>query len=139
VGNLVLHCPARMPGRRKDKHPSVDDRAWSAHTSIHPRAARADLVHYSALPAETGPTWAPDKLSLWPLEGGRYGIDAHYYGKTGAERANGQQLRLKNAGLSARVLTDEDGAVLRLGPLTHAAAWVALEAFLGRPVPDIGE
>jgi hypothetical protein len=24
---------------------------------------------------------------------------------------------------------------LRLGPLAHEAAWVALEAFLGRPLP----
>jgi hypothetical protein len=128
-----------MPGRRKDKRPIVDDRAWSAHTSIHPSAARADLVPYSALPAETGPTWAPDKLSLWPVEGGRYGIDAHYHGKTGRERADGQQIRLGKAGLSATVREDGDGAVLRLGPLTHEAAWVALEAFLGRPVPEVSE
>jgi hypothetical protein len=34
---------------------------------------------YTALPAETGPVWAPDRLSIWPVEGGRYGIDAHYH------------------------------------------------------------
>src|SRR6266516_7453828 len=22
----------------------------------------------------TGPTWAPDRLSVWPVEGGRYGV-----------------------------------------------------------------
>jgi hypothetical protein len=29
------------------------------------------MVRYTALPAETGPTWAPDELSIWPVEGGR--------------------------------------------------------------------
>jgi hypothetical protein len=28
----------------------------------------------------------------------------------------------------------EDGATLRLGPLAHRAAWLALEAFLGGPL-----
>jgi hypothetical protein len=28
------------------------------------------------------------------------------------------------------------GTTLRLGPLAHEAAWVALEAFLGRPLPS---
>jgi hypothetical protein len=70
-----------------------DDRAWSAHTSVHPRSAPADLVPYTALHAETGPVWAPYRLSIWPVEGG----------------------------------------LIRIGPLTHAATWLALEAFLGRP------
>ena len=28
-------------------------------------------------------------------------------------------------------------ALIRLGPLAHSAAWLALEAFLGRPVPEV--
>jgi hypothetical protein len=104
---------------------------WSAHTSVHPHAARSDLVAYSALPAETGPLWAPDRLSIWPVEGGRYGIDAHYQGSTGTQRANVQRRRLESAGLPASVREDDEGALIRLGPLAHAAAWLALEAFLG--------
>ncbi len=92
---------------------------------------------YTALPAETGPTWAPDRLSIWPVEGGRYGIDAHYHGETGVQRAKGQQHRLEAVGLSASVREDDAGALIRLGPLAHSAAWVALEAFLGRPVPEV--
>jgi hypothetical protein len=103
---------------------------------MHPRAASKDLVGYTALPAETGPTWAPDRLSVWPVEGGRYGIDAHYHGQTGIERANGQRRRLERVGLSATVREEGGGAFIRLGPLAHSAAWLALEAFLGRPVPD---
>jgi hypothetical protein len=116
---------------------SLDDRAWSAQTSVHPRVAGAELVGDSALPAETGPTWAPDRLSVWPVEGGRYGIDAHYHGETGVQRARGQQARLAAVGVAASVRRDHEGALIRLGPLAHAAAWLALEAFLGRPVPDL--
>lgn len=126
-----------MSRKRRQSSPPTDgpdDRAWSAHTSVHPRAARADLVAYSALPAETGPTWAPDRLSVWPLEGGRYGMDAHYHGATGVERARVQQERLRRAGLAATVRQDDDGTLVRLGPLAHAAAWLALEAFLGKPL-----
>src|SRR3954454_61007 len=84
-----------MPRWSKRRNAKSDDREWSAHTSVHPRMASPDLVKYTALPAETGPTWAPDRLSVWPVEGGRYGIDAHYHGPTGVQRANRQIDRLK--------------------------------------------
>jgi hypothetical protein len=103
---------------------------------VHPRAASQELVHYTALPAETGPTWAPDRLSVWPVEGGRFGIDAHYHGSTGAARAEQQLQRLSAAGLRASVRTQDADTVLRLGPLGHQAVWLALEAFLGRPIVE---
>lgn len=114
----------------------VDDRAWSTRTNMHERdAAAKDLVRFTPLPAETGPTWAPDRLSIWPVEGGRFGIDAHYHGATGFQRAEHQLTRLGEAGLPAIVREGpEDGATLRLGPLAHQAAWLALEAFLGGPL-----
>jgi hypothetical protein len=111
----------------------MTDRAWSAHTSVPPGEMGTDLALYSALPAETGPTWAPDRLSVWPVEGGRYGLDGHYHGQSGCQRACGQQDRLAKAGVSATVKREGEGALIRLGPLAHAATWVALEAFLGRP------
>jgi hypothetical protein len=93
------------------------------------------MLAYTALPAETGPTWAPDQLSLWPVEGGRFGLDAHYEGATGAQRADYQAQKLAELKLPASVqTTPSGGATLRLGPLTHEAAWVAIEAFLGRPL-----
>jgi hypothetical protein len=100
------------------------------------RAARADLVPYMALPAETGPTWAPDQLAIWPVEGGRFGIDARYHGPSGRARAAQQAGRLGRVDLGVTVREDDDGATLRLGPLTHRAAWLAIEAFLGRPLED---
>ena len=72
-----------------------------------------------------------------PCRGGiRYGIDAHYYGATGEQRAGHQVTRLHEAGLdvSIRVAGLNDGATLRLGPFDHEAAWLALRAFLGRPM-----
>src|SRR3954468_15849370 len=112
--------------------PAPDDRAWSSRRNVPERAARADLVPYMALPAETGPTWAPDELSIWPVEGGRFGLDAHYHGASGHARAAQQAVRLERVGLA--VTLRDGGATLRLGPLTHEAAWVAIEAFLGRPL-----
>src|SRR3954465_2026771 len=120
--------PTRPP--RDETQP--DDRAWSSRRNVPERAARTDLVPYMALPAETGPTWAPDQLSVWPVEGGRFGLDAHYEGATGAQRAEYQAQKLAELNLRATVQESESaGTTLRLGPLTHEAAWVALEAFLG--------
>jgi len=112
------------------------DRSWSARRSIPERDARADLIAYTPLPAETGPTWAPDQLSVWPVEGGRFGLDAHYEGVTGRQRAEYQARKLAELNLRATVQENASGGtMLRLGPLAHEAAWVALEAFLGRPLP----
>jgi hypothetical protein len=99
------------------------------------RAHREEPVRYTALPAETGPTWASDRVSVWPVEGGRYGIDGYYHGPTGVERANGQKHGLRGGGLTAAVRAEE-GALIRLGRLAYGAVWVALEAFLGRPYPS---
>jgi hypothetical protein len=115
--------------------PAPDDRAWSARRNLQQREARADLVPYMALPAETGPLWAPDELAIWPVEGGRFGLDARYQGSSGRERAVAQAQRLERVNLYATVRENPDGgAILRLGPLAHQAAWVAIEAFLGRPL-----
>jgi hypothetical protein len=89
-----------------------------------------------ALPAETGPTWAPDQLSLWPVEGGRFGIDAHYHGKSGKARASQQAVRLQRVDLAVALREDDEGATLRLGPLAQKATFLAIEAFLGRPIDE---
>lgn len=92
-----------------------------------------------SLPAETGPVLAPDRLSVWPVEGGRYGLDATYHGSTGFERAEAQLLRLQAASLAVSMRQElGDRWTLRVGPLTHEAAWLAIEAFIGRPGP-LGE
>ena len=74
-----------------------------------------------------------DRLSIWPVEGGRYGIDAHYFAATGTGRAEGQERRPEKLGMQASVHIEHNGCVLRLGPLAYPAAWLALETFIGRP------
>jgi hypothetical protein len=91
--------------RRDNGREIPNERHWSAQTSTSAQNARADLVPDTPLPAETGPVWAPDRLSVWPVEGGRFGIDAHYHGVTGVERAHVQQSRLQNWGSTRRSST----------------------------------
>ena len=55
------------------------------------------------LPAETGLLLAPDRLSVWPVEGGRYGLDATYHGRSGFERAEAQRQVLQALNLRASV------------------------------------
>jgi hypothetical protein len=75
---------------------------------------------------------APDRLSIWPVEGGRYGIDASYHGVTGYHRAEIQSELLERASLRVSLRQDlGDTWTLRLGPLTHDAAWLAIEEFIG--------
>src|SRR6185436_7222669 len=119
-----------VPTRPPRDTTEPDDRAWSSRRNVPERAARTDLVPYMALPAETGPTWAPDQLSIWPVEGGRFGIDAHYHGDSGKARAQQQAVRLERVHLAVSVRESEDGAALRLGPLAHKATFLAIEAFL---------
>ncbi len=84
--------------------------------------------HPMIRPAQTSS--APDRLSIWPVEDGRYGIDASYHGATGYERAE-KQGKLR-ASLRVSLRQDlGDTWTLRLGPLAHDAAWVALEEFIG--------
>jgi hypothetical protein len=103
----------------------------------HPRARRSrghGRVHGAA--AETGPTWAPDQLSVWPVGRRSVWLGRLLQGATGAQRAEYQAQKLSELNLRATVQRSASaGTTLRLGPLTHEAAWVALEAFLGRPPP----
>ena len=73
----------------------------------------------------------PDKLSLWPVEGGRFGLDATFSGAFGKDYAKEHRSALKQSGLKASLRRDGDTWTLRMGPLTADAARVSVEAFLG--------
>jgi len=74
----------------------------------------------------------PDRLTLWPVEGGRFGLDATFTGAFGFTYADEHQRALEQGGLQARLRQDHgDTWTLRMGPLTAAAARTAVEAFLG--------
>jgi hypothetical protein len=74
----------------------------------------------------------PDRLTLWPGEGGRFGLDATFGGAFGKTYAKEHRAALKAGGLKSSLRRDgEETYVLRLGPLTADAARTAVEAFLG--------
>jgi hypothetical protein len=81
------------------------------------------------LPAVAGPV--PDRLSIWPLDDGSYGLDATFQGRTGFERAEEHAAELKKAGVRFSLVQDlGDRWSLRFGPLTAAEVSSALQAFV---------
>ena len=74
----------------------------------------------------------PDRLTLWPVEGGRFGLDATFTGAFGLAYAEEHRDALRDGGLEPSLRQDRDDTwTLRLGPLTAGAARTAVEAFLG--------
>jgi hypothetical protein len=74
----------------------------------------------------------PDRLTLWPVEGGRFGLDATFTGAFGKGYAKEHRAALKAGGLRSSLRTEgEETWVLRLGPLAADAARTAVEASLG--------
>jgi hypothetical protein len=60
-----------------------------------------------------------DRVSIWPLDDGRYGLDASFQGATGFERATGYQGDLREAGVNVKLIQELGGSwSLRFGPLT---------------------
>src|SRR5215207_7570906 len=108
-GRLATVEGVRRRRQKDERDRPVDDRAWSARPSVNDGPASTDAVRRTALPAETGPTWAPDELSIWPVEGGRFGLDAHYEGATGAQRAEYQAQKLAELNLRATLQESPSG------------------------------
>jgi hypothetical protein len=82
--------------------------------------------------SQTEPSRDPDRLSLWPTEDGRYGLDATYQGSTGFKLAEDKRRELEQASICASIRQElQDGWTLRVGPVTHDAAWAVIEEFLG--------
>jgi hypothetical protein len=80
-----------------------------------------------ALPTLPGPV--ADRLTVWPVDDGRYGLDATFQGVSGYERAQWHRDRLGSVSHSFR--QELDGAwTLRFGPLPGADVARALAAFV---------
>jgi hypothetical protein len=83
----------------------------------------------SLLPSKAGPV--PDRLTIWPIDDGRYGLDATFQGETGYERALKHRELLEEEGVPHAFRQELDGAwTLRFGPLPAADVAVALGAFV---------
>lgn len=74
----------------------------------------------------------PERLTLWPLDEGRYGLDLSFGGSWGCEDAEQLALHLRARGLPHVLRPDPDGAwTVRLGPLSSLQVADALEAVVG--------
>lgn len=72
-----------------------------------------------------------DKLTLWPVDDGRYGLDAVFQGASGYERCKQHRLALEAVGASCSLIQGlDDSWSLRLGPLTAHEVSKAITAFV---------
>ncbi len=83
----------------------------------------------SALPTEAGPV--PDRIAIWPMDDGSYGLDATFQGASGYERAERHVEGFKRGGVRYSLRQELGGGwTLRFGPLSAAEVGVALGAFV---------
>jgi hypothetical protein len=81
------------------------------------------------LPTRAGPV--PDRLTIWPVDDGRYGLDATFQGSSGYQRAQQHRDELERDGVPHTFRQELDGAwTLRFGPLPAADVAHALSAFV---------
>ena len=115
----------------------VDDRAWSSRASVNPRVAREGpgALHGSPLPRPARPgRRTGSQCGRWRVAGTDTTRITTAIPAPPA-RSN-RSSDLASRCLGATVRSDDDGSILRLGPLAHEAVWLALEAFLGRPLAE---
>lgn len=81
------------------------------------------------LPVKPGPV--PDKLTIWPVDNGRYGLDATFQGASGYERAEHHQQELRRRGVPHSFRQELGGGwTLRFGPFRAVDVAAALSAFV---------
>ena len=72
-----------------------------------------------------------DRLAIWPLDSGQYGLDATFQGASGFSRMEVHEMALKQAGIRFSLVQELDGGwTLRFGPLTAIDVSRALAAFV---------
>jgi hypothetical protein len=72
-----------------------------------------------------------DRLTLWPVDDGRYGLDAVFQGASGFERCEQARSAIEAAGAKCRLLQNlDDSWSLRFGPLTAHEVSKAFSAFV---------
>jgi hypothetical protein len=88
----------------------------------------SDLVP-SGNPA-TGTSLHPNRVSIWPVERGSYGIDFTCHGAPGYRDAETAERVLQDGGLQTRFRQEVDGAwTVRFGPLPREHMRAVLDRF----------
>jgi hypothetical protein len=72
-----------------------------------------------------------DRITVWPMDDGRYGLDAVFQGASGYDRCEEHRVALDGAGVRCSLIQGLDGAwSLRFGPLTAHEVGRAIGAFV---------
>lgn len=80
-------------------------------------------------PTKAGPV--PDRMTIWPMDDGSYGLDATFQGASGYERAERHVSTLRDTGVTHSFRQELGGAwTIRFGPLSAAEVSIALTAFV---------
>lgn len=83
----------------------------------------------NSLPVGAGPV--PDPMTIWPVDDGRYGLDATFQGASGLERAEWHLEQLREEAVRYSLRQELDGGwTLRFGPLRGVEIAAALGAFV---------
>jgi hypothetical protein len=86
-------------------------------------------VHSTEVDLPAGPV--ADRLTLWPVDDGRYGLDAVFQGASGFARCEEHNAALSAAGVKCQLLQNLDNSwSLRFGPLTAMEVGKAISAFV---------
>lgn len=73
----------------------------------------------------------PDRMTIWPMEDGRFGLDATFQGASGYDRAEQHRKALEEGGVPHPFRQElGDAWTLRFGPLSAAEVSTALSAFV---------
>jgi hypothetical protein len=74
----------------------------------------------------------PDRVAIWPIEDGTFGIDATFQGVTGYQHAEAHERVLRDRGVTCSFRQELDGGwTIRLGPLPRALVQQAVALFIG--------
>ena len=92
---------------------------WRQTRQLIKRSAPGPRLEPSAATADGKPT-RPDRLSIWPMDDERFGIDVLYLGAQGYRRADVVKRQIESLGLEATMRQDgERGWVVRFGPVSR--------------------
>lgn len=130
--------------RRASCHASVlASKLWRqrGQTAVHVAAPELDekqtaadvvAMHRALVPAAADPRPVPDRLTLWPVDDGRYGLDATFQGASGYVNAQRHEDVMRLADVDYSFRQELEGSwTLRLGPFPAAQARQAIDSFLG--------
>lgn len=94
------------------------------------RSARPPRLAPSEANPDGRPT-RPDKLSIWPTEDERFGIDVLYVGAQGHHRAEMVVRQIEAAGLAVALRDEGENAwVVRFGPVSREEMLAVLNGYV---------